>query len=327
MKTTLAVLVLAAATAAHAEVALDTAGGTLYATSIDGARAHVSVRTSDGRTAAYDVVPQTANPLPILSVGHTRVGTAVTEGTSNTVLFAFFRAGAPAGPSAPVVLKDAATGAVTRPSVVRTIPLDPGDPGATLIDAAVVAFPGGQVRAVAVLRRSSGEAVLVDLDLAGGPVRRTPCGFTPPVGSDKGSFTALPDGSLAVAVAHPHGAFTVVFSDILVTSVLSPGAPVSLAAGDGFEPRSVRLGIIAVLIGLQAQATPSLSFQDGSDVVLKVLEGAALRTVARETVPPQASGLIEEEGLFWLYTQPEADDEVYLGAVGHAAEPVLTLGH
>jgi hypothetical protein len=190
----LAVAVLAAATAAHAEITLDTVGGTLYATAIDGARAHVTVRTSDGRTAAYDVVPQTASPAPIVTISHTRLGdaAAISDGTSNTIQFAFFRAGALAGPSAPVVLKDARTGAVTKPSVVRTIPLDPNDPGASLIDAALVAFPGGQTRAVAFVRRSSGEAVLVDCDLPGGPVRRTPLGFTPPIGSNKAASRPCP---------------------------------------------------------------------------------------------------------------------------------------
>jgi hypothetical protein len=80
-------------------------------------------------------------------------------------MFAFFRAGAPAGPSAPIVLKDAQTGAVTRPTLVRSIALDPSDPTGNTIDAALVAFPGDRTRAVALQRRSSGEAVLVDFDL------------------------------------------------------------------------------------------------------------------------------------------------------------------
>jgi hypothetical protein len=326
-KTTLAVAVLAAATAAHAEITLDTVGGTLYATSIDGARAHVTVRTSDGRTAAYDVVPQTANPLPIVSLSHTRLGTAVIDGTSNTLQFAFFRAGAPAGPTAPVVLKDAQTGAVTKPSLVRTITLDPADPGATLIDAALVAFPGDRTRAVAFLRRSSGEAIFVDFDLAGGTVRRTPLGFTPPIGSNKGSFTAAPDGSLLAALAYTGGVRITTFYDLLISSVVSPGAPLIVNCGGGWDPTSARVGIIAILIGLQAQTVPALSFQDGDEIVLLALDGGTWRTVARETVPPQASGLIEEEGLFWFFTLPEVDDEVYFGAIGHGAEPIPTAGH
>lgn len=329
MKTLLAVAVLAAGTAAHAEMTLDTVGGTLYATAIDGARAHVTVRTSDGRTAAYDVVPQTASPAPIVSIDHTRLGDAVaiSDGTSNTIMFAFFRAGAPAGPSAPVVLKDASTGAVTKPSVVRTIPLDPNDPGASLIDAALVAFPGGQTRAVAFLRRSSGEAVLVDCDLAGGPVRRTPLGFTPPIGSNKGSFTALPDGSLVAALAYAGGVRMMRFYDCLITSVMAPTTLPVVNLGGGWDPRSTHVGIIAILIGLQAQTVPSLSFQDGDDIVLRALDGGAWRTVAREELPPQASGLIEEEGIGWFYVQPEVDDQVYAGAIGHVAEPILTVGH
>jgi hypothetical protein len=331
MKTLLAVAVLAAATtAAHAETTLDAVGGTLYATAIDGARAHVTVRTSDGRTAAYDVVPQTASPAPIVSISHTRLGTAVavSDGTSNTILFAFFRAGAPAGPSAPVVLKDAQTGAVTKPSVVRTIVVDPSDPGTTLITAALVAFPGGQTRAVGFLRRSSGEAVLLDYDLAGGTIRRTPLGFTPPIGSNKGSFTAAPDGALVTALAYPGGARVTTFSDILIAPVVTPGAPLIVNASGGWDPTSVRVGIIAILIGLQAQPVPALSFRVGDDLVLRALDGGAGREVARATVPPQASGLMEEEGILYYYILPYIEqDNVYRGTVGQGAGPILSAGH
>jgi hypothetical protein len=329
MKTlALALAVLAAATAAHAGTTLDTVGGTLYATAVDGARAHVTVRTSDGRTAAYDVVPQTASPAPIVSVSHTRLGdaVAVSDGTSNTIVFAFFRTGAPAGPSAPVVLKNA-SGAITRPSVVRTIALDPTDAGATLIDAALVAFPGERTRAVGFLRRSSGEAVLFDCDLAGGAVRRTPLGFTPPIGSNKGSFTAAPDGSLVAALADAGGVRVMVFHDILVSSAVSAGTPLVLNLGGGWDPTSVRVGIIAILIGLQAQPVPAISYQDGGDLVLRALDGGAWRTVARQAVPPQASGLIEEEGLSYYFLLPYIEqDNLYLGTVGQGAAPILSVG-
>lgn len=326
MKTMFAVAVLAAATGAHAEMTLDSVGGTLYATAIDGPRAHVTVRTSDGRTAAYDVVPQTASPTAIVSVSHTRLGAAVavSDGTSNTLMFAFFRAGAPAGPSAPVVLRDAQTGAVTKPSVVRTILLDPADPGATLIDAALVAFPGGQTRAVGFLRRSSGEAALLDYDLAGGPVRRTPLGLTPPIGSNKGSFTAAPDGSLVTALAHAGGVRMMTFYDLLISSVVAPASPLILNLGGGWDPTSARVGIIAILIGLQAQPVPALSYQVGDDVVLRALDGGPGREIARETLPPQASGFMEEEGISYYFILPYVEqDNVYRGTVGQGAVPIL----
>jgi len=330
MKTLLAVAVLAAATtAAQAETTLDTVGGTLYATAIDGARAHVTVRTSDGRTAAYDVVPQTASPAPIVSISHTRLGTAVavSDGTSNTLMFAFFGAGVPAGPSAPIVLKDAQSGAITKPSVVRTIVVDPWDPSTTLITAALVAFPGGETRAVGFLRRSSGEAVLVDYDLAGGAIRRTPLGFTPPIGSNKGSFTAAPDGSLVAALAHPGGVRLITIHDLLISSVVTPGAPLIVNLGGGWDPASTRVGIIAILIGLQAQPVPALSYQVGDDLVLRALDGGAGREVARVTVPPQASGLMEEEGILYYYILPYIEQEnIYRGTVGQGAVPILSAG-
>jgi hypothetical protein len=330
MKTMLAVAVLAAATAAQAETRLDTVGGTLYATAIDGPRAHVTVRTSDGRTAAYDVVPQTANPADIVSVSHTRLGSAVavSDGTSNTLLFAFFGAGAPAGPSTPIVLKDARTGAVTRPSLVRSVAVDPTDPTGDTIGAALVAFPGDKTRAVALQRRSSGEVVLVDFDLAGGPVRRTPLGYTPPIGSNKGSFTVAPDGSLLTALAHPGGALLVTFEDFLISSVVAPSTSLVINLGGGWDPSSVRVGIIAILIGLRAQPVPALSFQDGDDIVLLGLDGGAGREVARVSVPAGASGFMEEEGISYYFILPYVEqDNLYRGTVGQGAQPILSVGH
>lgn len=330
MKTMLAVAVLAAATAAHAGTTLDTVGGTLYATTIDGPRAHVAVRTTDGRTTAYDVIPQSASPAPIVSISHTRLGSsvAVSDGTSNTLMFAFFRAGAPAGPTAPVVLKDAQTGAITKPSVVRTITLDPADPGATLIDAALVAFPIGASRAVGFLRRSSGEAALVDFDLAGGPVRRTPLGFAPPTGSNHGNFTAAPDGSLVTALAYPGGVRVTTFYDVLVSSFVTSSAPVTLDLGASFDPGSTRVGIIAILIGLLTQPVPALSFQDGEDIVLRALDGGAGREVAREKMPAQAAGLVESEGINFYFILPFIEqDNVYRGTVGQGALPVMSAGN
>jgi hypothetical protein len=329
MKTTLAVAVLAAATAAQAETRLDTVGGTLYATATDGPRAHVTVRTSDGRTAAYDVVPQTADPADILSVSHTRLGSAVavSDGTSNTLMFAFFGAGAPAGPAAPIVLKDAQTGAVTKPSLVRSIVVDPADPTGHTIDAALVAFPGEKTRAVAVQRRSSGEVVLVDFDLAGGPVRRTPLDYTPPIGSNKGSFTATADGSLVTALAHPGGGLVVTFEDFLISSALAPRASLIINLSGGWDPTSVRVGIIAILIGLRAQPVPALSYQVGDELVLRALDGAAGREVSRVTIPAQASGFMEEEGISYYFLLPFIEqDNLYRGTVGQGAQPILSVG-
>ena len=45
----------------------------------------------------------------------------------------------------------------------------------------------------------------MDYDVAGGPVRRTPLGFTPPIGSNKGSFVGTPDGHVWAAFASTNG--------------------------------------------------------------------------------------------------------------------------
>ena len=95
-----------------------------------------------------------------------------------------------------------------------------------------------------------------------------------------------------------------------------------IAGGAGFDPDSTHLGIIAILIGLVAQPAPAVSYQRGDEVIVSVLDGGAFRTVARQTLPPDASGLIEPEGIFWAYyILPFIEQEnLYRPAVGSDRE-------
>jgi hypothetical protein len=60
------------------------------------------------------------------------------------------------------------------------------------------------------------------------------------------------------------------------------GTVVAVApAGDAFRPDTMRVGIIAILIGLVVQRLPAVVFQDGDDVVLRLYDGTNLTELAR----------------------------------------------
>jgi hypothetical protein len=302
-------LVLAAAASARAERTLDAAGGAVYVTSIDGTRAEEAVRTPDGREARYEIVAS----RPIRRVSHADGSLIVnlSVGWDPMLTTALFQYGtADASYTATAQLRDAASGAITGPSVVRTIHLDPGDPGAVLLDASHVQLRTGRLRAVALVRRSSGEAMLVDYDVAGGPVRRTPLGITAPLGSNKGSYIGTSDGRVFGAFASTGGIRLFDLGDLSQTTPLAPVQRATIAGGAGFDPESTRLGIIAILIGLTAQPVPVVSYQRGDEAIASVLEGGAFRTVAREALPPDVSALIEPEGFFWgIYILPYIEQD------------------
>lgn len=312
MKTTLgiALALVAAAPLVRAERRLDAAGGAVYVTSTDEARTFETVRTPDGREARYEVAAR-ANAQPIHRVSHTSVSLAVHSGAGGSapLTTSLFTSG-----GGEVLgsdwLRDEATGAITKPSAVRTIVLDPSDPGAVLLDASHVLLPGGQIRVLALSTRSGGEVIVADYDVAGGPVRRTPLGFTPPIGSNKGSFVAASDGSVWGAFASTNGIRLFDLGDLSATGPLAPVQKGVIAGGAGFEPESTHLGIIAILIGLMAQPAPAVSYQRGDEVIVSVLEGGVFRTVARQTVPPGASALIEPHGIFWgVFILPYIEQE------------------
>ena len=319
-----AALMLAATSVAAADLSLDAVGGTLYVTSIDGTHAVVDAYDASKNEVSIETLSQ--NGLPILRISHSRAGLAVHMGAGGTapLTTALFRHDAPASSQTAVVLRDPRTGTVARPSSLRTIVLDPADPGATLLDAGHFVLTNGTPRAWALARRSSGEALLVDFDVTGGAVRRTPLGFTPPIGSNKGSIVATPDGGAFATFAYPGVMLVVSMKDFITESWLAePKGTLSL--GSGFDPGSIRTGIIAILIGLVAEPMPALSYQVGNELRVTAFDGTGFRTVARQAVPPEALGLIESEGIGFDFMLPYLEqDNLFRGLVGQPAVPITT---
>lgn len=328
----LTLALVAAAAAGRADSVLDAAGGSVFLSTRNGGEVvagdwvHVPGRPLVG----VEIVGRTSSA--ILNVSHSVAGLAVHSGAGGSapLTTALFRAGGGEAPYPPFVLRDPRTGLTTAPASVRTIALDPGEPSGTtvLLDAGHVLVPGtGQWRGLAVVRRGSGEAVLVDFDFTGGPVRRTPLGFTPPIGSNKGSFVGSPDGHVWAAFASTGGVRLFDLGDLSASGPLEPVQTAALAVGPGFDPRSTHLGIIAILIGLLAQPAPSLSYQVGDELFLSAFDGSGFRLLARQEIPAGASGLMADGGLYFYVLPYIEQDNLYRGTVGQAAQPVPTAGH
>jgi hypothetical protein len=324
----------AAASGARAEDSIDVAGGSVYVTSRGGAEtisADYYVRTSAGAWLGLEVVAQTANPQDIRNVSHSTGGVALHSGPGDfgPLTTSLFRSGAAAAPNPPFVLRDAQAGTTLPPASVRTITLDPGEPAGSsvLLDASHVLLPRtGQLRALALVQRGSGEAVLLDYDFAAGPVRRTPLGFTPPIGTDKGSFVGSPDGRVWAGFASTSGIRLFDLGDLSLTGPLQPKQVGAFAVGGAFDPRSTQLGIIAILIGLLAQPVPSISYQAGDELFLSAFDGSGFRPVAQQSIPSGASGLLQDDGSYYFLLPYLEQDNLWRGLVGSPAEPVLPIG-
>jgi hypothetical protein len=179
---------------------------------------------------------------------------------------------------------------------------------------------------LALVQRSSGEAMLLDYDAAAGPVRRTPLGFTPPIGSNKGSFTVSPDGRVWAAIAGGGVLRLFDLGDLSVDAPLAPSASGALPLGPGFDPESTRLGIIAILIGLVSEPVPAVSYQVDDELAVSVLDRDGFRTFARQQLPAGAQGLMDPEGIFYYLLPYIEQENIFRSLTGADAEPVLTAG-
>ena len=322
------VLAAAAATAEAADTVLDAAGGNVYATWTDGARTIDFVQTPGAPWVAVEVLAATANAQPVLEVSHSAGALAVHSGAGGTapLTTSVFRTGGTAGPNPPYVLRDPRNGETTSPAGVRTIALDPGQPGTVLLDAAHVLVPRtDRLHVLALVQRASGEAVLLDYDAAGGPVRRTPLGFTPPIGSNKGSFAGAPNGDVWAAFASSEGIRLFDLGDLSVPGALQTEQRGQVTLGEGFRPESTRLGIIAILIGLLATPAPVVTYQQGLD--LGVATGWEGTSAFRARIPAGARGIMDPIHEYFFFLLPYIEQEnVYKGVAGFGApQRVLEL--
>ena len=121
--------------------------------------------------------------------------------------------------------------------------------------------------------------VFVESRSPGGAVQRGWLGAVAPIGA--ASARAIVDGTSNTILAfHGDGDFV----DLYALGRLEPGTPLapvrlaSVSVSRDFDPDSMRLGIIAILIGLAKgpQPVPVLSFTDGPTHRVLVWNGSAL---------------------------------------------------
>jgi hypothetical protein len=143
------------------------------------------------------------------------------------------------------------------------------------------------------LRGAAGQALLLDQSDAS-PARVTPLGFTPPIGSNKGSYTVTPDDSTWAAFASSRGIRVYELGDLEAPGPLDPIERDAIATGDGFDPGSVHMGIIAILIGQVVEPRPAL-FLDCFQGGCKKDDGALVLGWNGRSFEPVA--LLESEGI------------------------------
>jgi hypothetical protein len=137
------------------------------------------------------------------------------------------------------------------------------------------------------VRKLSGAISLVD-ETDGTSPRTTPLGLTMPGSSTWGNYTSSADRHVYVSLSQEGAIHVVDLGDLAVPGPLAPVVLDSIAVGPGFDPSSTRMGIIAILIGFQAEPRPAVFYvQDGKTVVLG-FDGTEFRPV----------GFLEEEGIF-----------------------------
>jgi hypothetical protein len=325
-----ATLALAAATTvAHAgQATFDRAGRTLYVTWTDGARTIDYVHTPDGPWTAVEVVAK-PGAQPIIGISHSTAGVVVHSGAGGSAnLKAEAWAGVGAEANGSYGLRDPRDGQVRSPFAARTIALDPTAPaGSTvLLDAGHVALANGALRALALVQRASGEAVLVDHDFAGGPVRRTPLGFTPPIGSNKGSFVATPDGHVWATFASEDKLRLFDLGDLSAPGALQPAAKATVSSFAGVDVSADHIEGYALLSGVTVQPTVAISYQAGDELIRSVFDGTTLRQVARQSVPAGARGFMEDDGI-WFYLLPYIEQEnLYKAYESFSADGKITMG-
>ena len=119
----------------------------------------------------------------------------------------------------------------------------------------------------------AGRLILQDRS-AGGVVRQSRLGAGVALGLPRGNVLVGPDQvSWLVLSSREAGIELYRLGDISVPGPLQPVRVDVYAVGAQFDPESVQLGIIAILIGLYREPVPTISFVDGTSNTLLFWNG------------------------------------------------------
>jgi len=127
------------------------------------------------------------------------------------------------------------------------------------------------------VRSASGQLLLVDQSAISSP-RDTALGITVPAGVTAASFAASANGNVYAAFATAGGAYLFDLGDLAQSGPLHPVQLGSVAAAAGFDPQSVQVGIIAILIGLLVDpSAPALYVRQNGHMAVFAYDGKSLR--------------------------------------------------
>jgi hypothetical protein len=187
-----------------------------------------------------------------------------------------------------------------------------------LVAAGQVTLPStGATRFLDIVRTSAGDVMLHDYGGESGYLiiemeDLIVSSYTPPIGSNKGSFTIAADGNGWATFPSGQGLDLYSLGDLDSSAPLEPQHVATLPVGVDFRPGSQRLGIIAMLIDLVVKPLPTISYQAGSELFQVAFDGERFRNVSRQPIPEGASGLIMDDGIYW-YANATG---VYRGVLG-----------
>jgi hypothetical protein len=146
----------------------------------------------------------------------------------------------------------------------------------TFHDLLVSSFSWGPTQpppAFALGKDAAGRLLLQDRS-ATGSVRLTRLGASVAPGTPRGNVMVGPDGvGWLVLSSREAGIELYRLGDVSVPGPLQAVRVDSYAAGPQFDPDSVRLGIIAILIGLYREPVPTISLVDGTSNTLLLWNG------------------------------------------------------
>lgn len=146
----------------------------------------------------------------------------------------------------------------------------------TFHDLLVSSFSVGttqQPAAFALGKDAAGRLLLQDRS-AGGSARLTRLGASVALGTPRGNVLVGPDRvSWLVLSSREEGIELYRLGDVSVPGPLQAVRVDAHAAGPQFDADSVRVGIIAILIGLYREPVPTISFVDGTSNTLLLWNG------------------------------------------------------